>query len=83
MPASTDDTPPAGAAIILREVQGVWADVAPYVDDLAAEGAERLGLPTASDELAALVSAKDLPRLVVACVPAAGDKDVVEDVEGS
>ena len=74
---------PAGAAIFLREVQGVWADVAPYVDDLAATGAERLGLPTAPDRLAALVPAKDLPRLVAACVRAARDEDVVEDVEDS
>jgi len=71
---------PAGAAIFLREVQGVWPDVAPYVDDLAATGADRLGLATAPDRLAALVSTRDLPRLVAACVRAARDREVVDDV---
>ncbi|MDN4159984.1 endonuclease [Nocardioides abyssi] len=74
---------PAGAAIFLREVQGVWPDVAPYVDDLAAKGADRLGLPTAPEKLADLVPAQDLPRLVAACVRAARDQDVVDDVTGS
>jgi len=71
---------PAGAAIFLREVQGVWPDLAPYVDDLAAKGADRLGLPTDPDRLAALVSAEDLPRLVAGCVRAARDQKVVDDV---
>jgi hypothetical protein len=71
---------PAGAAIFLREVQGVWPDVAPYVDRLAAEGADRLGLPTSPDGLADLVAAEDLPRLVAGCVRAARDEDVVADV---
>lgn len=71
---------PAGAAIFLREVQGVWPDVAPYVDELAAKGADRLGLPTDPQKLADLVRAEDLPRLVAACVRAARDKDVVEGV---
>jgi hypothetical protein len=70
---------PAGAAIFCREVQGVWTDLAPYVDDLAADGAERLGLPRSADQLAALVRPADLPRLVAACVRARDD-DVVEDV---
>lgn len=73
---------PAGAAIFCREVQGVWTDLAPYVDRLAADGAERLGLPCSPDELAALVPAKDLPRLVAGCVRAARDKKIVEDVLG-
>ena len=71
---------PAGSAIFCREVQGVWPDVAPYVDPLAADGAERLGLPRSPDRLARLVSAGDLPRLVAACVRAARRADVVEDV---
>lgn len=62
---------PAGASVFLREVQSVWPDVAPYVDGLAARGAERLGLPTAPDALASLVPREDLPRLVAACVRAA------------
>jgi hypothetical protein len=74
---------PAGAAIFLREVQGVWPGVAPYVDDLAANGASRLGLPADPAELAALVSGKDLPRLVAGCVRAARDRKVVDDVRGA
>lgn len=71
---------PAGAAIFCREAQGVWTDLAPYVDRLAAQGAERLGLPTSPDRLAALVSPSDLTRLMAGCVRAARDKSVVEDV---
>lgn len=71
---------PTGAAIFCREVQQVWRDVAPYVDDRAADGAERLGLPRSGDKLAALVRHDDLPRLVAGCVRAARDKSVVEDV---
>jgi hypothetical protein len=73
---------PAGAAIFCREVQGVWTDLAPYVDKLAADGARRLGLPTSADRLADLVSRRDLPRLVAGCVRAARDEKVVEDVRG-
>ena len=61
---------PVGAAIFCREVQGVWTDVAPYVDDRAARAAERLGLPTSPDALARLVPAPDLPRLLAACLRA-------------
>ena len=71
---------PAGAAIFCREVQAMWTDLAPYVDPLAREGAERLGLPTAPDRLAGLVRRADLPRLVAGCVRAARDPKVVEDV---
>jgi len=73
---------PAGAAIFCREVQGVWRDLAPYVDRLAAEGARRLGLPSSPGGLAELVARKDLPRLVAACVRAARDREVVEDAKG-
>jgi hypothetical protein len=71
---------PAGAAIFCREAQGVWPGLAPYVDRLAADGAERLGLPRSAERLAGLVDAEDLPRLVAACVRAARDKGVVDDV---
>jgi hypothetical protein len=64
-------------------VQGVWPDLAPYVDDLAADGAERLGLPRGAEALARLVGGDDLPRLVAGCVRAARDRDVVADIRGS
>lgn len=71
---------PAGAAIFCREVQAVWPDLAPYVDDLAARGAARLGLPTDPATLGELVPEDDLPRLVAACVRAARSQHVVRDV---
>ncbi|MFE1953144.1 hypothetical protein ACFW9D_22055, partial [Streptomyces sp. NPDC059524] len=36
---------PTGADIFLREVQDVWPEFAPYLDDKTLQGAERLGLP--------------------------------------
>ena len=72
---------PAGAAIFCREVQGVWPDLAPYVDGLAADGAERLGLPRSPDRLAALVPPGDLPRLVAACVRAARDDEIARTLQ--
>src|SRR5215211_287882 len=33
---------PTGAAIFCRELQGVWPELAPFVDDIAAKGARRL-----------------------------------------
>lgn len=71
---------PAGAAIFCREVQGVWLDVAPYVDDIAKDGAKALGLPRRADRLADLVSGPDLTRLVAGCVKASRDDDVAADV---
>ncbi|HEY6739554.1 MAG TPA: endonuclease [Actinopolymorphaceae bacterium] len=71
---------PTGAAIFCREVQGVWPDLAPYVDERTAEGAERLGLPRAPERLRGLVDASAWPRLVAACVRASLSKDVVTDV---
>ncbi len=73
---------PTGAAIFCREVQGIWTNVAPYVDDRAAEGAEQLGLPRDAQKLAALVEEADLPKLVAGCVRAAQNSDVVDDVRG-
>ena len=71
---------PTGAAIFCREVQGAWTDLAPFVDDIAAKGAKRLGLTTSPDRLAALVPDKDVARLVAGCVRASRDKSVVDDV---
>lgn len=68
---------PNGAAIFCREVQGVWTELRPYVDDVAAQGAKRLGLPKTPSRLAALVPNHDVVRLVAACVRAARDDDVV------
>lgn len=74
---------PAGASIFCREVQGVWPDLAPYVDSRTAKGAERVGLPTSPSQLAKLSHDGDLSKLVAACVRASLSKDVVEDVRGA
>lgn len=71
---------PVGAGIFCRDVQAVWPDVAPFADDLAADGAAKLGLPRRADRLAALVSAADFPRLLAGCVRAALDEDVLADI---
>ena len=74
---------PTGAAIFCREVQGAWTELSPYVDGIAAKGAKRLGLPPSPGRLAALVPRRDLPRLVAACVRAARDKSVVDDMQNA
>jgi hypothetical protein len=64
-----------GADIFLREVQGVWPEVAPFADRRARAGARRLGLPVDARALARLVPGAQLTRLVAALVRAdlAGD----------
>ncbi|WP_020575939.1 hypothetical protein [Actinopolymorpha alba] len=74
---------PVGASIFCREVQGVWPDLAPYVDQRTLLGAERLGLPTTAVDLAALVDPPDVVRLVAGCVRASLSEDVVEDVRNA
>lgn len=74
---------PLGSAVFCREVQGVWPEFAPFVDDRAASGARALGLPVSPRSLAQLVPAQDLPRLVAACVRASLDDDVVTSVRSS
>ncbi len=71
---------PTGSAIVCREVQAVWPDVAPFVDERVQRGAGALGLPTSPPALARLVDAPDLPRLASACVRASLDDSVVDAV---
>ncbi|GAA4899875.1 endonuclease III [Stackebrandtia albiflava] len=71
---------PTGAAIFCREVQGVWSELAPYVDGKTAQGANRLGLPKTPGRLAGYVAPAQLPELVAGCVRAALSKDVTDDV---
>jgi hypothetical protein len=59
---------PTGAAVFLREVQGVWPWVRPYLDDRALAGARRVGLPDDGARLAQLVPADDLARFAAALV---------------
>lgn len=71
---------PTGASIFLREVQAVWHGLIPYVDAVAAKGAQRLGLPEEAAQLRGLVDDDQFARLVSGCVRAARSEAVVEDV---
>ncbi|AMW14245.1 endonuclease [Streptomyces qaidamensis] len=70
---------PAGADIFLREAQGVWPEVAPYLDAKALQGAERLDLPKDPERLTELAGDTDPAVLAAALVRAAVDKEVAED----
>ena len=75
---------PAGAGIFLREVQGVWPSVAPYLDKRVLDGAERLGLPTRPRSLAKLTSSADeLTSLAAALIRVSRDKKAAADVAKS
>ncbi|WP_326622262.1 endonuclease [Streptomyces decoyicus] len=71
---------PAGCDIFLREVQGVWTELAPYLDAKAVQGAERLGLPDDSGKLARLVGQDETAAFASGLVRAALDRSVVDDV---
>ena len=60
---------PTGASIFLREVQGVWPTVAPYMDAAMTSGAHRVRLPADRESLARLLSDSGQPaRLAAALV---------------
>jgi endonuclease III len=59
---------PTGASIFLREVQGVWTDLRPYVDDRVLQAAQRLDLPASPEGLAHLVAPEQLPQLAAALI---------------
>jgi hypothetical protein len=71
---------PTGTDIFLREVQGVWPDVAPFVDKRAADGAGRLGLPGDPDGLASLASSDELPRMISALVRVSRSKEAADEI---
>lgn len=67
-----------GADIFVREVQGVWTEYVPFVDDRILEVADSLGLPASADGLRSTVDdAGTFARLVAALVRSglAGDHD--------
>ncbi|MEU6769948.1 endonuclease [Streptomyces sp. NPDC046759] len=70
---------PAGADIFLREVQRVWPELAPRLDDKALSGAQRLGLPKDPEKLTRLAGRTEPAVLAAALVRAALDKGVVDD----
>jgi hypothetical protein len=59
---------PTGASIFLREVQGIWPAVAPYVDGKMISGARRVGLPADQAQLAGLLSASGRPAQLAAAL---------------
>ncbi|MFI7099231.1 endonuclease [Streptomyces sp. NPDC050161] len=71
---------PAGSAIFVREVQGVWEEFAPFLDGKALQGAGRLGLPDDAAKLARLVGAEEIAGFAAGLVRAALDQHVVDDV---
>ncbi|MEV0636178.1 endonuclease [Streptomyces sp. NPDC050619] len=70
---------PSGADIFLREVQRVWPEAAPYLDDKALSGAERLGLPKDPERIVKLAGNAEPAVLAAALVRASLDKQVAED----
>lgn len=74
---------PTGATILLREVQDLWSLQPGVVDQKVLDGAGKLGLPTDADKLIALAPDGQRARLAAACVRAAVDHDVVDDVRGT
>ncbi|WP_245703207.1 endonuclease [Streptomyces lushanensis] len=62
---------PVGVDIFLREVQGVWPEVAPYLDEKTLQGARRRGLPDEPQELARLADHTDPAVFAAAMVRAA------------
>ncbi|MFE7123159.1 endonuclease [Streptomyces sp. NPDC057617] len=62
---------PVGVDIFLREVQGVWPEVAPYLDKKALQGARRRGLPDEPGALARLTGHTDPAVFAAAMVRAA------------
>lgn len=61
-------------------MQGVWGELASFVDHRVQDGASALGLPTGPEKLVALVPAADLVALVAGCVRASLSTNVVDDV---
>lgn len=74
---------PVGADIFLREVQGVWPWLRPFLDRRVIEGARRLDLPTEPDALVRLVSDEDLPRFAAALVRVALDKKLADQLKSA
>lgn len=71
---------PTGADIFLRDIQGVWPELAPCIDGKAQDGARRLGLPTSPEKLGSLVDGREMPRLADGLVHAALDKHLADEV---
>lgn len=74
---------PMGSDIFLREVQTVWPEIAPCIDQKALQGAEMLGLPSTPDGLMRLADDRDPAVIAAALVRAALDKEIVDSVRAA
>ncbi|NUR92038.1 MAG: hypothetical protein HOY71_48875 [Nonomuraea sp.] len=75
---------PTGSDIFLREVQGVWPQVAPHLDRRVLDGAARIGLPRQEHRLAGLAhSGDELVRLSAALVRVAHSKKAADAVKSA
>jgi hypothetical protein len=71
---------PAGSAVFCREVQGVWTQVAPFIDPVVADGAEALRLPRTARGLARYVTVEQMPRLAAALARVAEDDELAAEL---
>ncbi|MER6611952.1 endonuclease [Streptomyces xantholiticus] len=71
---------PAGVDIFLREVQSVWPEAGPLLDEKALQGARRLGVADDPGTLLELADDADPAHLAAALVRAALDKDLAGSV---
>jgi len=74
---------PVGVDIFCREVQDVWPELRPYLDEKTIDGARKVGLPTTPKTLAGLVPAAQVPRLAAALIRASLDKEIAEAVRAA
>jgi hypothetical protein len=70
---------PTGADIFLREVQAVWPEISPYVDERVKQGAKQLKLPSSPLGLSGLAdSPKTMARLTAGLVRLSLDSDAAK-----
>ena len=74
---------PVGADIFCREVQGLWPELRPTLDERARDAAGDLGLPRDPGRLADLVPGAELPGLAAALVRVSLDKGLATAVRGA
>jgi endonuclease III len=67
---------PTGADIYLREVQAVWPDLRPYLDERVTSAAKAARLPSTKAKLAALVPPDRLPALAAALIRGSHDREL-------
>lgn len=72
-----------GADVFFRDIQTVWSEHYPFLDDKARSAARRLGLPDTADALAEEVGRARFARLATALVRAdldgVGERDLLDD----